>query len=139
MKYLSKLLPLTLIVSTLMFTNTATAVVPDEDSAVSKNFKDIGRSMRGLGKADNSQDIIAALEKIKAIATKNRKEVPSFMKADTKEFTKYQEGVDSFVETINKTIAAVNKGDITSGKQAQKKLGADKKKFHKEFDLEDDH
>ena len=139
MKYLSKFLPLTLIVSTLMFTNTVSAVVPDENSVVSKNFKDIGRSMRGLGKAKSSQDIIEALEKIKAIAIKNRKEVPSFMKAGTKEFTKYQDGVDSFVETIDKTIAAVDKGEITSGKQAQKKLGADKKKFHKEFDLEDDH
>lgn len=139
MKHLSKLLPLTLIALTLSFANTASAVVPDEDSVVSKNFKDIGRSMRGLRKANNSQDIIEALEKIKTIAIKNRTEVPSFMKADTKEFTQYQEGVDSFVETIDKTIAAVDKGEITSGKVAQGKLGADKKKFHKEFDLEDDH
>lgn len=139
MKFLSVLLPIALILSTIMFSNVASAVKPDEDSVVSKNFKDIGRSLRNLRKLDSSQDIIEALEKVKAIAIKNRTEVPSFMKAGTEDFTKYQEGIDSFVEKIEETIVAVDSGEITSGRAAQKKLGAQKKHFHKEFDIEDDH
>jgi len=139
MKYLSRLLPLTLIACTLIFTNAASAVVPDKDSAVSKNFKDIGRSMRNLRKANDSQDIIESLEKIRVITIKNRELVPSFMKAGSKEFSKYQEAIDSFVKTIDKTMSAVDRGEITSGRVAQKKLGSEKKSFHKEFDLEDDH
>jgi soluble cytochrome b562 len=139
MKSLSTLLSLLLVVSTLIFPTTLFANVPDENSVVSKNFKDIGRTLRGLRKADNSQDIIAALEKIKAISVKNRAEVPSFMSAGTKEFTKYQEAMDSFVQTVDEVIAGVDSGKITSGRAAQKKLGGEKKHFHKEFDIEDDH
>lgn len=139
MKKSSILIALMFSVIASTYTAPASAVVPDKNSVVSKNFKDIDRSLRSLRKAEGNEEMITALNNIHAIALKNREEVPSFMKAGTKAFTDYQQGMDQFIKAITKTIAAVNEGKIKTGKAAVKKLGKIKKKFHKEFNLEDDH
>ena len=73
------------------------AVVPDEDSAVSQNFRSFGRDLRSIGRMSDQGELVTLLEKIHAAVTANRSEVPSFMEAGTDLYAEYQDGIDEFL------------------------------------------
>ncbi len=115
----------------------AHAVVPDEDSAVSKNFKSFGRDLRSVRKMSDQDELVAFLEKAHAAVTANRSEVPSFMEAGTKQYAEYQDGIDEFLTKINSALALAKSGDVDGAKEVAGGFRKIKDKYHEHFDIED--
>ncbi|WP_068547064.1 cytochrome b562 [Thalassotalea crassostreae] len=140
MKLFALSLASTLLFTTLSFsisTPSYAANVADDDSAVSKNFTDIGRSLRKLRREKNPEKIVNLLTKIKDIANANMDLVPSFMTEGDKEFVIYQDEMKKMTNLIDELVIKVNNGDIKSGADVVKELTTLKKSSHKKVDLED--
>lgn len=121
------------------FSTSVFAVKPDEDSAVSKTFKKIGRTLRGIRDAKTADELAEILRKARGLAVENRENVPSFMQQDTDEYAAFQEGMDDFIGRIDAALSAAEAGDMNA---AMEKLGAvkdAKDEFHEKFELEEDH
>lgn len=115
------------------------AVVPDEDSAVSKNFKSIGRELRSLGKISDADEMIEKLETFHATLVRQRDEVPSFMETGTEQYAEFQNGVDEFIGKVEAALALARAGDLDGAKEAAKGFVDLKKKYHEHFEIEEDH
>jgi soluble cytochrome b562 len=116
----------------------AYAVIPDEDSAVSKNFKSIGRDMRSVGRISDLPEMIATLEKFHAAVSANREEVPSFMEPDTEMYTDFQNGIDEFIAEIEKALALAKGGDLAGAQDVAGGFRDFRRKYHEHFNIEDD-
>lgn len=108
----------------------------DEDSYVSKNFKDIGRTLRKLRREKNPKKIVSELQKIKKISNKNIELVPSFMSAGSKELDIYQQEINKMNTLIDDLIEKTNSGEIKSGAEVVKILGKFEDSAHQKIDLE---
>ena len=115
----------------------ADAVEPDENSAVSKNFKSFGRDLRSLRKISDQDELVAFLEKAHSAVTANRSEVPSFMEAGTDQYAEYQDGIDEFLTKIDSALALAKAGDVDGAKEIASNFRKVKDKYHEHFDIED--
>ncbi len=113
------------------------AHVADENSAVSRNFKRIGKSMRKLRRINDSAILVAELENFRAIALKNQHEKPSFTEPGTELLEKYQSEVKDFIGTIDSLIKKVESGEITSGREIVSILKEVKDASHDTMELEE--
>ena len=114
------------------------AVVPDEDSAVSKNFKAVGRELRSFGQISDQGEMIEMLEMFHTKLTANRGEVPSFMEAGTEQYAEYQEGIDEVLGKVEAALALARSGDLDGAKDIVSGFRDMKKKYHDHFEIEDD-
>jgi len=114
------------------------AVVPDEDSAVSKNFKSIGRELRSLGRISDPDEMVAKLETFHKTLVANREEVPSFMEAGTEQHAEFQSGVDEFIGKVEAAIALAKAGDLDGAKEVASGFRDLKEKYHEQFEIEED-
>jgi soluble cytochrome b562 len=131
------LIALTFMTSVTISTPVHAAQKVDKDSAVSTNFKDIGRTMRKLRRAKTGKDVAKNLEKIKKLTVKNSKLLPSFAKEGSEELKVYQTGVDEMLDGINAMIVQAKADELTSGADAVKQLKVLKEDGHKSLDIED--
>ena len=98
----------------------AHAVKPDDDSAVSKNFDNIGREIRRLRNVGDQAAMEEMLTKVRAMAAENRTGEPSFIKKDTPEYAEYQKGVDELLARMDELLALAKGGKWEDAKvQAQ--------------------
>ena len=116
----------------------AFAVLPDEDSAVSKNFKSIGRELRSVGKIDDAAELVETLETFHATLTANRKEVPSFMEPGTEMYAEFQNGIDEFIAEVDKALALAKGGDLDGAKSIAGSFRDFKEKYHEHFEIEEE-
>ena len=115
----------------------AHAVVPDENSAVSKNFKSVGRELRSLGRISDASEMAEKLEGFIATMKSNREEVPSFMEKGTEQYADFQNGVDELIAAMEKALALAQAGDLDGAKEVASGFRDIRQKYHKHFDLED--
>lgn len=116
----------------------AFAVVPDEDSVVSKNFKSIGRELRSLAKISDADEMVAVLEKFHETLTANREEIPSFMEAGTEQYADFQKGVDRFMTEVEAALVLAKAGDLDGAKEVASGFRDIKEESHEYFELEKD-
>ena len=69
-----------------VLTLSAHAVEPDGDSAVSQNFKKVGRSFRGLRNAKTAAELLPIFQGARSALEDNKSEVPSFMETGTDQY-----------------------------------------------------
>lgn len=124
-------------VAVTFFAAPADAVVPDEDSAVSKNFKSFGRDLRSVRKMSSQDELVAFLEKAHAAVTANRSEVPSFMETGTPLYAEYQDGIDEFLTEIESALALAKAGDLDGAREIASGFRDFKEKYHEHFEIED--
>lgn len=124
---------------TLTLSMSAHAVKPDEDSAVSKNFKKVGRSFRGIRDAKTSADLIEILQTARAAMVANKDEIPSFMEAGTPELQEYIDGLDDTIGRVDKAIALAEADDFSGAMAQFDDVRGAKDEYHDKFELEDDH
>jgi soluble cytochrome b562 len=114
------------------------AVVPDEDSAVSRNFKAIGRELRSFGQISDQNEMVEMLEMFHAKLNANRKEVPSFMEAGTEQYAEFQDGIDEVLGKVDAALALARSGDLEGAKDIVSGFRDMRKKYHEHFEIEDD-
>ncbi|MDG1734019.1 MAG: cytochrome b562 [Thalassotalea sp.] len=131
------LIALTFMTSVTISTPVHAAQKVDKDSAVSTNFKDIGRTMRKLRRAKTGKDVAKNLEKIKKLTVKNSNLMPSFAPQGSAELKTYKTEVDKMIEGIDTMIAQANAGELTKGSDALKQLKTLKEDGHKALDMKD--
>lgn len=115
----------------------AYAVVPDEDSVVSRNFKSIGRELRSLGRISDPAEMVEKLETFLTTLQANREEMPSFMEAGTEQYADFQDGVDEFIAEVESALALAKAGDLDAAKEVASGFRDLKDKYHEHFELEE--
>lgn len=113
------------------------AVVPDGDSAVSTNFKKIGRDMRSLGKISDAAELSALMTKFYDAVSANLNEVPSFMEEGSQAHIDYKQGIEDFLAKIEEAKALADAGDLDGAKAITGTFRNIKTESHEYFELED--
>ena len=115
----------------------AQAVVPDEDSAVSKNFKSVGRELRSLGNISDPAEMVEKLETFLTTMRANREEMPSFMESGTEQYADFQNGIDELIAEMEKALVLAKAGDLDGAKGVASGFRDIKEKYHEHFDIEE--
>lgn len=115
------------------------AVVPDEDSAVSTNFKKIGRDMRSLGRISDAAELSALMTKFYDAVSANLTEVPSFMEEGSEAHMDFKKGIEDFLAKIEEAKALADAGDLDGAKAITATFRDIRTESHEYFELEDDH
>lgn len=121
----------------LLFASSTYAVVPDEDSAVSNNWKLVGREMRSLGGISDAAEFAAVMGRFHEAATANLDEVPSFMEAGTEAHADYLRGVEEFIAIVESAKALADAGDLDGAQGKVQALRDSREEWHTYFDLEE--
>jgi len=119
------------------YTTPAQAVKPDGDSAVSKTFKQLGRSMRGMRNVKDSEGLLVLLTDMRELAVKNRENVPSFMQPETDAYGEFQAGMDDFIARIDAAIEAAESDDFDGAMKLMRDIRGAKSEYHEKFELEE--
>lgn len=120
----------------LVLSTSVNAVEADGNSAVSKNFKTVGRSLRGLGSAKSADDLVKTLAPIREAVVANKDEVPSFMTEGSEEFQAYQDGLDDFIGRIDEVIELAEGGDLDGAMAKASSLRDVRNEYHDKFNIE---
>ena len=140
MTYFLSIVKICLVAAILNFTLSvaAYAVEPDGDSAVSQNFKKVGRSFRGLRSAKTSADLLPILQDARAALVDNKNEIPSFMEADSEQLQTFIDGIDDTIGRLDKAIALAEADDYEGAMAAMSAVRDAKAEYHEKFEIEDD-
>lgn len=122
---------------TFAFSLSSHAVQPDEDSAVSQNFKKVGRSFRGIGGAKTAAELLPILQTAREALVANKDEIPSFMEADTPQLQEYIDGVDDTIARLDKAIALAEADDYDGAMAQFQEVRGAKDEYHEKFELEE--
>ena len=114
----------------------ATAAYPDEDSAVSKNFKQVGRTLRGLRSAETAEDVAEILTKVKKFSEKASALTPTIMAEGSDSEKEYKEGMKKFIAQVDKALKLAKDGDKDGALKIAKTFTKAKKDAHKHFNVE---
>lgn len=115
----------------------AHAVEPDGDSAVSQNFKKVGRSFRGIGDAKTSAELLTVLQTARVSLVANKDEIPSFMEAGTPQLQEYLDGLDDTIGRLDKAIALAEADDYDGAMAQFDDVRGAKDEYHEKFELEE--
>ncbi|MDM3872440.1 cytochrome b562 [Porticoccus sp. W117] len=129
-------LSIVLLLSSPVFAPNSFAAFPDEDSVVSKNFKQVGRALRGMRSAETAEDVAKILKKVKKFSSKNRDLIPTIMVEGTPQVGEYQKGMDEFLAQVDKALALAEAGDKDGATAIVKKFRDIKKGAHDHFNVE---
>ena len=113
------------------------AVKPDEDSAVSQNFKKVGRSFRSVRSAKTAEELLPIFESARQALVANKSEVPSFMEEGTEQYDEFQKGLDDTIARLDEAIALAQSGDFEGALEKFNSFRGAKKEYHDKFELED--
>ncbi len=113
------------------------ARVPDEDSAVSENFKKIAREMRSMDRVGDAAEFSEMMGRFHAAAVANLDEVPSFAEKGSDLYADYIRGVEEFIATIESAKALAVAGDLVAAKAAADGLRDARSEWHDYFEFED--
>lgn len=122
----------------LLVSTPVSAVEPDSDSAVSKNFQNVGRQMRGMRNIKTSADMLEALQTMRASAVANKDEVPSFMETGTEQYQEFQDGLDDFIGRLDEAIALAEAGDLDGANGLMQNIRGARNEYHEKFEIETD-
>ena len=125
------------VVAIALLATPAYAVVPDENSAVSQNFKSVGRELRSLGRISDPAEMVEKLETFLATMHSQRDEVPSFMETGTEQYADFQNGIDELIAEMEKALALAKAGDLDGAKEVASGFRDIRRKYHEHFNLED--
>ena len=114
----------------------SSAGIPDEDSVVSKNFKQVGRTLRGMRSAETAEDVAVILKKVKKFSTKNRDLVPTIMVEGTPVVDEYKKGMDKFLAKVDEALALAEAGDKDGAMKIVKEFRDIKDDAHDHFNVE---
>lgn len=114
------------------------AVVPDGDSAVSQNFKLIGRDMRGLGSISDAAEMSEMMAKFHGAISGNLTEVPSFMEEGSEAHMDFKKGIENFLAKIEEAKALADAGDLEGAKAITATFRDVRTDAHEYFELEDE-
>jgi len=131
-----RILMLSLVTSTALLSINATAVVPDENSAVSVNWKKIGREMRSMARISDAAELSALMDQFHAAATANLTEIPSFMEEGSQQHIDYVKGVENFIAKVEEAKALADAGDLDGAKAITATFRDIRTKSHDYFELE---
>lgn len=123
---------------TLTLSVSSHAVVPDEESAVSQNFKKVGRSMRGLRDAKTTADLLEILRPARVAAVANKDEIPSFMEEGTPQLQEFHDGIDDLIARIDAAIVLAEADDLEGAMAQMQEVRGARKEYHEKFELEDE-
>ncbi|MBX2848720.1 MAG: hypothetical protein KTR16_10390 [Acidiferrobacterales bacterium] len=113
------------------------AVEPDGDSAVSQNFKKVGRSFRGISGAKTAEELLEILQTARESLVANKDEVPSFMEADSPQLQEFIDGVDDTIARLDKAIALAQADDYEGAMVQFQEVRGAKDEYHEKFELEE--
>lgn len=113
------------------------AVEPDGDSAVSQNFKLIGRDMRGLGNISDAAEMSEMMAKFHGAVSGNLTEVPSFMEEGSEAHMDFVKGIENFLAKIEEAKALADAGDLDGAKAITATFRDIRTDSHDYFELED--
>ena len=112
------------------------AVYPDEDSVVSKNFKQVGRALRGMRSAKTADDVAKILAKVKKFSVKNRDLIPTVLDAQSPLLADYKKGMDDFIAKVDEALKLAEAGDFDGAQKVVKGFRDIKMDAHDYFNLE---
>ncbi len=115
----------------------AHAVEADGNSAVSQNFKKVGRSLRGVRDAKTAPELLSILQTVRAAVVANKDEVPSFMEAGTPQYQEFQDGLDDAIGRIDKAIALAEADDYDGAIAQFEDVRNARNDYHEKFEIED--
>ena len=132
-----RMLMVSLVASTAFLSASSYAVVPDSDSAVSNNWRIIGRELRSLGQVSDAAELSALMDTFLEAATANLDEVPSFMEAGTDLHQEYIKGVEFFISKIEEAKALADAGDVEGAQAVAATFRDIRTESHDFFELEE--
>ena len=112
------------------------AAFPDENSVVSKNFKQVGRALRGMRSAKTAEDMVDILGKVKTFSVKNRDLIPSILDKDSPMMADYKKGMDDFIAKVDEALQLAEAGDFAATQKAVKGFRDIKMGAHDHFNVE---
>lgn len=112
------------------------AAIPDEDSAVSKNFKQVGRTLRGMRSAKTAEEVADILTKVKKFSVENRKLIPTILDKDSPLMEDYKKGMDNFIAKVDEALKLAQAGDMEGAQKLVKGFRDIKDKAHDHFNVE---
>lgn len=122
-----------------------TAVAADDDTPLSKEMKDMNRSLRTLKRqladASKKDDNVALVEKVKKNIANTKDLAPKKTadQADKAGYTKkFHDEMADLDKSVDELEAAVKAGNADDAKKALDKMYKEKEKGHKDFGVDDD-
>ncbi|WIO74636.1 cytochrome b562 [Porticoccaceae bacterium LTM1] len=136
MRNVIKLLSAAALLGTFAIAPTTYAAKPAEDSVVSKNFKQVGRTLRGLRSAETADDVAKILTKVKKFSEKNRDEIPTVLGANSPKLADYTKGMDNFIAKVDEALKLAEAGDKDGAMKIVSTFRETKQKAHKHFEVD---